>query len=202
MSKENKYPVITISREYYAGGRSVAKRLSELLGIPWHDYDLTKLTAQISGYAEDEVLNEEEEISKLENAIEKMLSGANFYTSSHDEINSAQHTAILELAKSPCIIVGRGANVILKTAGIESFDVFLYAAMEDRIERTMKARNIDEEEAKKFLEKHDSFRKLYYSRYSGGQHGDAREYSLCINTSAIEYDECAQIIAGILDKKF
>lgn len=197
---EGKYPVITISREYYAGGRSVARKLSEALNIPWHDNDLTKLTSQISGYSEDEVLSEGEEIGKLENAIEKLLRGANFYTSSHDEINEAQNKAVIELAKEPCIIVGRGANAVLKKEGIETFDIFLHADIDKRIARTMKARNINEAAAKKFLEKHDSFREIYYNKYSGGKYGDSREYSISLNTGVIDYDTCAKIIVDILNK--
>lgn len=193
-----KNQVITISREYYAGGRSVAKKLSELLGIPWYDNDLAKLTSEASGYSEEEVLSEGEEIGKLESAIEKLLAGANFYTSSHDEINHAQKDVLLKLAQEPCIIVGRGANVILQEAGIESFDVFLCADIDVRIKRTMEKRSLSEEAAKHFLEKHDSFRSLYYNKYFGRAYGDAREYSICLDTGKIEYDKCAEIIAGLV----
>ena len=136
-----KLPVITISREYYAGGRSVAKALSEKLGIPWYDQDFVKLASKISGYSEEEIQAEGEEIGKLENIIDNMLSSVNLYTSSHDEINKAEKDAILELAKSPCIIVGRGANATLRDAKIPSFDVLLYADKETRIKRFMGVMN-------------------------------------------------------------
>lgn len=200
MAENNIYPVITISREYYAGGRSIAKRLSEMLDIPWYDNDLVKMTSKISGYSEAEVLNEGEEISSLEKAIDKLLDGANFYVSSHDEINNAQRTAVLELAKKPCIIVGRGANVLLKKAGIKTFDVFLYADLDVRISRTMREKGVSEAEAKKFLEKHDAYREIYYNKYSGGKYGDSREYTISLDTGKIEYDKCAQIIKSILER--
>jgi len=186
--------VITISREYYAGGRSVARLLSEQLGIPWFDNDLVKLAAKVSGYSEEEVQNEGEEIGWLENTVEKMLAGANFYTSSHDEINHAQNDVVLQLAKEPCIIVGRGANIVLQEAGIKSFDVFLYADIDVRIKRTMEAKGIDEDKAKHFLEKHDSLRKLYYKKYFGRDYGDAREYTMCLDTSCIDYNRCVKLI--------
>ena len=37
---ERKYPVITISREFGAGGHSIARVVSERLGIPYYDRDL------------------------------------------------------------------------------------------------------------------------------------------------------------------
>ena len=42
MEAEKKYPVITISREYGALGNSLAKALSDRLGIPYYDRDFVK----------------------------------------------------------------------------------------------------------------------------------------------------------------
>ena len=45
--------IITIGREYGAGGRTVAKRISELLDIPYYDKDIIKITAQETGFSEE-----------------------------------------------------------------------------------------------------------------------------------------------------
>ena len=42
---ERKYPVITISREFGAGGHSIARVVSERLGIPYYDRDFAKQAA-------------------------------------------------------------------------------------------------------------------------------------------------------------
>ena len=52
MNAVKKYPVITISREYGALGRTLAAELSERLGIPYYDKDFVKKAADESGYAE------------------------------------------------------------------------------------------------------------------------------------------------------
>lgn len=195
-------PVITIAREYYAGGRSIAQKLSEALSIPWYDNDFVKLTSQISGYSESEILEEGEELSKLEYALDTLLNSANFYTSSHDEIHAAQKDAVLELAKKPCIIVGRGANAILRDAGIESFDIFLYADKETRIQRTMERMNFSKEAAKKYLDKKDEFRRTYYNKYSGRVHADNHEYTVCIDTGVIDYDKCAEVLVSMIKSKY
>ena len=54
------YPVITISREFGAGGHSIAKVLSERLGIPYYDKDFVKETASRSGYSEEDIEREGE----------------------------------------------------------------------------------------------------------------------------------------------
>ncbi|URW84857.1 cytidylate kinase-like family protein [Blautia wexlerae] len=43
---ERKYPVITISREFGAGGHSIARVVSERLGIPYYDRDFAKQAAR------------------------------------------------------------------------------------------------------------------------------------------------------------
>lgn len=196
MDKTN-LPVITISRQYYAGGRSVARKLAEALDIPWYDYDLAKLTASISGYQEDVVMNEGEEISRIESALENLVHGVSF-TSSHDEIFSAQRAAVIELSAKPCIIVGRCANAILREEGIKAFDVFLYADIDTRVNRTMENRDIPHDKALKFLKKHDSFRKKYYDRYTGRTYGDYKDYTMMLDTGAIDYETCARIILAAL----
>ena len=47
---DKRLPVITINREYGAGGRSLAEILSEKLGIPYYDRDFVEKTVEESGY--------------------------------------------------------------------------------------------------------------------------------------------------------
>ena len=42
--------IITISREYGAGGHSIGRRVAEELGIPFYDRDIVKQTVKASGY--------------------------------------------------------------------------------------------------------------------------------------------------------
>lgn len=45
--------VITIGRQYGSGGRFVAKKLAEKLGIPYYDKELLTLAAKESGICEE-----------------------------------------------------------------------------------------------------------------------------------------------------
>ena len=44
--------VITISREFGSGGRTIGKKVAEELGIPCYDSELIQRIAQESGFAE------------------------------------------------------------------------------------------------------------------------------------------------------
>lgn len=191
----DKYSVITISREYAAGGRTVAKKLSEILNIPWYDHDLAKAIAKESGYSEEEVISEGEELSTSDKFLDFVLNNVNSYVSSHDAIFKTQREKILEFAKTPCIIVGRCANRILKENGVESFDVFLYAPKDIRIKRAEELVNYRGEKLVHYLEKRDTFRENYYRAYTKGVMNRAQDYEICLDTGAINYDNCAKIIA-------
>lgn len=52
--------VITISREFGSGGRTIGKRVAEKLGIPCYDAELIQMIAEESGYAADYIKEEGE----------------------------------------------------------------------------------------------------------------------------------------------
>lgn len=190
-----KYSIITIGREYCAGGTSVAERLSKKLNIPWYDRDFAALTAKNSGYTLDEVLEEGEEISEFSRFLNSFLNNATSYTSSYDEIYKAQKEALMMLPK-PCIVIGRCSNLIYQEEGVDSFDIFLYADEEVRLQRAKERDGKDIE--MKDIEKKDSKRENYYKNYTKHELADCRDYNICLDTGAIGYDECAELLANIL----
>lgn len=197
--EEKKYSIITIGREYCAGGTSVAERLSKILGIPWYDRDFAALTAKNSGYSLDEILEEGEELSEFSRFLNSFLNNVTSYTSSFDEIYKAQREALLML-QTPCIVIGRCSNLIYEEAGVNSFDIFLYADEEVRLQRA-KELHKNESIDLKYIEKRDSKRENYYTNYTKHELADCRDYNICLDTGAIGYDECAKILAGILKDK-
>ncbi len=52
--------VITISREFGSGGRTIGKRVAEKLGIPCYDAELIQKIADVSGYTTDYIKEEGE----------------------------------------------------------------------------------------------------------------------------------------------
>ena len=198
MSEAKKYPVITISREYGAGGRSVAKLLAEKLGLEWYDKDFVRNTVKASGYSEEDILKEGEELSNSEKMMDSFLNSIVSYTSSHDAIFQAQKEEVLKLAETPCIIVGRCANVILEEAGIPSFDVFLYADMEHRMARAVELAENGEEDLRKYIEKRDELRGIYYKKYTRRTLGDYHDYDLMLNTGLLGNERAVEYIINAL----
>ncbi len=192
------YPVITISREYGALGRTFAAALSDRLGIPYYDKDFVLKTAEESGYAVDEVEYAGEDLKPASKVLNSILNSAVSYSSSHDEIFKAQKRVIMSLAQSPCIIVGRCADHILREAGVDVFCIYLYAAKETRIKRAEDLGENGEIRIDKFIEKRDAQRRTYYKKYTGHEMGDAANYNICLDTGTIGIDVCTDVVVEIL----
>lgn len=196
---EKTYPVITISREFCAYGHTVAKALSDSLGIPFYDRDFVKKTVEESGYAEEDVRKEGEEMSRGSKFMNTFLNGATAYSSSYDGIFAAQKKVILDLAKSPCIIVGRCADSILRKAGVPSFNIFLYGDLEHRMQRA-KELGYDQKDSnlERLVSKYDKRRRVYYREYAGSEMGDCSNYNICLDTGTIGPERSAQILTDLI----
>jgi len=197
-----KFPVITITREYSAYGRTVARALSEKYGIPFYDKDFIKETAAQSGYTEEEIRREGEEMSKGSRFMNSLLNTAMTYSSSYDNIFTAECEVILKLAAKPCIIVGRCADYVLKNAGVDCFSVYLYA---DQSVRLARAAELDEnagkseDEIKKYLHRTDILRATYYKEYTGQEIDRCKNYDMLLDIGKIGVENCIDIISKAVE---
>lgn len=189
--------VITISREYGAYGRSVAKALSQKLGIEFYDVDFIRMTAEKSGYSEEDVTREGESLSKGSKFINSFLS-TSAYNSSYDEIFLAQKEVILELAKKPCIMVGRCSNIILREAGVKSFDIFLHADRAFRRAHAMELNEYGKMDVDRYIDRCDHWRKTYYRAYTGHDMGDYHDYDLTIDVGKIGPEKVVELVVGLV----
>lgn len=193
-------PVITINREYGAGGRSLAATLSEKLGIPYYDKDFVIKTMEESGYDKEDVEREGEEMSRSSKVLNDILNGTVSYTSSHDAIFNAEKKVILKLAESPCIIVGRCANIILAEAGIDSINVYLHGPMENKMKRMDEISPDGKPVSEKDMEEHERKRRTFFKKYTGYEIFDASNYTFCFDVGKVDIPKCAEIVLGMLDR--
>ena len=55
--------IITISREYGSGGRSIGRKVAEKLGIPFYDSEIIDMAAESSGLSKEFITRTEQSIS-------------------------------------------------------------------------------------------------------------------------------------------
>lgn len=201
MTDSKSLPIITINREYGAGGRSVAKQVADHFRIPWYDRDLILKTAEESGISIDDIVENGERLSKGNRIIDMLFSSSSLYNDARDRIFEVERKVIIELSYKPCIIVGRCANAILKSADIPCFRVFLYADEAHKIARAAQLKENGSMDLKRYVAKRDNMRLNYYREYTGKNFMDPHEYDLCLNTSLLGYEMTAKLIEETLENR-
>jgi cytidylate kinase len=74
--------------------------------------------------------------------------------------------------------------------------------MDFRIDILCKMRGLNREQARKFIENHESRRAQYYAYYTGKKWGAAESYDLCIDASVLGIEDTEKIIADFIRKRF
>ena len=188
--------VITISREFGSGGRTVGKQTAKLLGIPCYDQEVIEKVAQESGFAK-EYIKERGEYTPYGGWFAQALTGRSARgTSPQDDLWVIQRKVILELAQKPCVIVGRCADYILRDEA-DLLKAFIYADMDKRADRIVRLYGETEEAPIKRLKDKDKRRAAYYNFYTDTQWGSLHSYHISLDSGALGIDKCAEILAGL-----
>lgn len=192
--------VITISREYGAGGRTVGKMIADKLGIPFYDKQLVEQIAKESGFAE-KFIEEHGEHSPTKSLFSYAFApqgvpGIMNGMSTADYLWNVQCNVIMQLAdQGPCVIVGRNADYILKDRK-DVLNVFLSADISDRAERVMEMHHETEKMALERIEERDKRRKVNYQHYTGRTWGVSQNYDICLHTTTVGKEYAAEIIVN------
>ncbi len=185
--------IITLCREYGAGGHSVGRRVAEELGIELYDKDIIRGSAEKMGIYPDLLAAEEEAITRRD-AILRSIAPLSY--DQKDAMFDAESEVILKLAANgPCLILGRCGNVVLRDAGIPSLNVFLFADQEHRAKRVGELIGTRDEAAiRRAMRKTDQARHAYYTHYTGLPWGDLQDFHLALDSGELGYDACVRLI--------
>lgn len=187
--------IITISREFGSGGRTIGRRLAEKLGIPCYDAEIVQKIAEESGYAEDYIKEEGEYTSG--GWLSTVFSDRTAGMTNQDKLWSIQSKVIIELAqKGPCVIVGRCADYILRDKA-ELLTVFIHASLEKRAERIVKEYGETDETPEQRLKDKDKRRATYHRFYTDMKWGQAQNYHVCLDSGELGIDKCVELLASI-----
>jgi cytidylate kinase len=189
--------VITISREFGSGGRTIGKQVAERLGIPCYDQELIEKIAEKSGLAKEFIAERGEYTMRggwLANAFaDRSLNGL----SVQDYLWTVQRKTILELAEEgPCVIVGRCADFILEGKA-DLLKVFIHAPIETRAKRIVEKYGESSEAPEKRLRDKDIRRSAYYHFYTDVEWGIAKNYDIALDSGTLGLERCVDIIASL-----
>ena len=194
--------IITISRQFGSGGRTVGHLIAEKLGIPFYDKELVDHIALESGFA-PKFVEEHGEHSPGRSILSYAFApqgvpGVMNGLSTADFLWNIQCGAIMQLAeKGPCVIVGRNADYILKDRK-DCFHAFIYADKEFRAERIVRLYGESDKSPLARLQDKDKRRSVNYQHYTGRIWGASENYDICLNTGTIGVETAAGIIVSLI----
>lgn len=187
--------IITISRQFGSGGRTIGKLVAQKLNIPCYDREIIERVALNSGLAED-YIEETGEYSSHKTWIGRALSSTITpgNLNNEDMIWIEQRKVILNLVKDgPCVIVGRCADFILKDRN-DVLSVFIHSDNKSRIDRIVNVYGEKRENPEKLIKDRDKRRSSYYKYYTETEWGLAQNCHIALNSGKLGIDECVKLI--------
>ena len=175
------HTVITVGREYGSGGRLIAQKAAEALGIPFFDRSIINMAAEETGLSADFIRRTEQQKTS------RFLYNLYMSTQSlpvNDQVFIAQSEVIRRVAaEGPCIIVGRCADYVLRNqSGVDALNLFIHAPMEERIRRVREEYKVQAPDLRLYILKQDKNRAAYYEHFTDGQWGKAQNYHLAVSS--------------------
>lgn len=193
-------PVITISREKRAGGRTTAYLVAKKLGGKWQVYHkeiIDKITKEAR--LEKKLVEEVDErrlpfVETLINDVfgKRYLSLSSYYKHLVKVISTVAQ-------RGYAIIVGRGAEYLIPHA----LKIRIIGDMEERIRHSMKYDNLSREKAIKWLKKLDEERIDFIKTLYNHDPRKAHHYDLVIRTGPnLSIDDAADLIVRLAKRRF
>lgn len=183
--------VITIDREYGAGGAEIASALAQHLG--WKLWDQL-LTNEIARLMDCDCRAVEEHEEKRDSLYYRLLKG--FLRGSYEGSVQAPHAKIVDtecirevaerVVKSAaeagnCVIVGRGSAYYLQNRS-DAFHIFVYAPLEEKVRR-LQAGGRSQREAVQLAETVDRDRTAFILQYFGVEWPDRHRFHLMVSST-------------------
>ena len=202
--------VITISRQFGSGGKTVGKKVAKALGYTFVDDDIVQKIAELAKVSPGWVESVEKEagrrISRLVSRmvskplIDRILKDERGYI---DEEIYLDYLVILinQIAdEGNAVFLGRGSQYILNDLP-DSFHVLLINTFDNRVRFMMESYDLPQTKATQVIKSEDK-RRLNLYRKMGKQDYDHPElYHLTINMERVTMDEAVRLIIDLATKE-
>jgi cytidylate kinase len=203
--------VITISRQFGAGGTTLGERLSKRLGYRYVDDALNKEVAKKVGVSSQQVRTlEKRGTSKLMRLLDKIVSpnyiDRRHISDKHGRLDEKRYVAEVKSViyklyeEGNAVIIGRGSNYTL-----QSFDntvhVLLVADLEQRIRFLIDNYQLTKSEAEKAVKRADMIRSRFLTYFSDEEnHDDPMLYTIALNMNHVNMEKAEELICKLISE--
>jgi cytidylate kinase len=198
--------IITISRQFGAGGSDVAQRVAKALDWQLVDNELVEQVASRAGMSPEAVARREERAPSFVERLTRTLAaqnpelvppqGGTVKDIEEKSLVSITESVVSELARQGRVVfVGRAAPAVIGLQA-DALHVKLVAPRAWRIARIRERFVLTADEAERQLDEVDGQRARYHKEYYHRSWSDPVNYHLTINTGLLGLDTAAEIIIG------
>ena len=197
--------LITVSREFGAGGSLVAAHAARALGWRLVDNDFVARVAARAGLPESTVALRDERapgfrewlLRALSRAAPELFSPAT--ASPPAELEEAALVRVTEsvvadlAAEGRVVLVGRAAPAVLERKE-SALHVRVVAPKADRVRAVMARHSLGPADAQKLMEETDRHRQRYHRDYYDRDWADPTHFHLVLNTGLLGYEGAGEVI--------
>jgi CMP/dCMP kinase len=200
--------LITISRQYGAGGSEVARRVAETLGWRVVDNELVEEVAVRAGLPPAQVAEREERCSIFVERLARSLAAATpdvfpppasagtMVDLSETDLVKITETVVAEIAaRGKVVLVGRAAPAVLAREA-DALHVKLVAPRAFRVGIAMQRLGSDAHRAASILDDTDRNRARYHREHYRRDWNDPAYFHMVLNTGALGFDGAAEVIVA------
>ena len=202
--------VITISRQFGSGGRTLGKKIAEKLNYPFADNEIIQMVAKEANVSPQWVENIEKEAgTKLSRILSKMVSQKWIDRVLADERGYIDEKIYLDylvliIAKiadeGDVVILGRGSQYILNDHP-DAYHILLIDEKESRVNFMEKHYNLSKKKALQVVNFEDRRRVSLYKRLGKIDYDDPTLYHMVLNMNRIDMDTALKLACDMVTQK-
>lgn len=199
--------VITISRQFGAGGKTLGKMLAEEFGYTFADNDIIQMIAKEANVSPRWVASFEKEAgSKLSRVISSMVSQRLVDRVLKDERGYLDEQIYLEYLvliiaqtadEGDVVILGRGSQYILDDHP-DAYHILLIDEFEHRVKFMIENYKLSERKARQVVTAEDKRRANLYSKLGKKDYDNPELYHLVLNMSRINLDAAFNLVCNLV----
>ena len=203
--------IITISRQFGAGGKTFGRRLADTLGYYYADEDIIeRAVVEFSVSTDGKKILETEPGDKLKRFISKLnpfgtslmelpLSDKERYIDGYKYVELLNLIMPKIAREGNAVIIGRGGQYVLRTFE-DTYHILLIAKEEDRIKFIQDNYRVSRERAIQILKRMAKRRTNLYSYFGKKDYDDPALYDLVLNMSLLSIDKVEELICKLINR--
>lgn len=197
--------IITISRQFGAGGSEVARRVAEALDWRLVDNELVDRVAERAGLPPEEVARRDERSPGfLERLVRVLARVPELFPKPAEKAPEPEEARLVRLTESVVaelavegrvVLVGRAGPAVLR-GKLDALHVKIVAPLSERLRTAAERLGLAPKDAEKVLQETDANRARYLKQHYGRDWNDSTNYDMVLNAGTLGLEGGTRVIVA------